>query len=133
MAESFEFDASAFLAGLKRGGDVARNAARDGMQAALLDLERRAKQRTPVDQGTLQRGIHARTNEIVVEEDRIEGVVATGAESSDYAIVQHEESLQHTHPVEGTYAAKYIEGPLKEMGPTYGRSMAAAVRGALGT
>lgn len=133
MAGAFEFDASEFLAGLKRGGDVARSAAADGMRTALLDLERRAKEKTPVDQGTLQRGIHARTTEIVVEDDRIEGVVATGAESSDYAIVQHEETLAHTHPVKGTYAAKYIEGPLRELGPTYGRSLAAAVRGALGT
>jgi len=128
----FEFDASDFFAGLRRGGQLARDAASKALTGALLDYERRAKEATPVDQGTLMRGIHARTNEIVVTEEKIEGIVATGAESSDYAITQHEDVLHHTHPVEGTYAAKFLEKPLKEMGQQYAQAVSDAVRGALG-
>lgn len=129
---SMEVDASEFLRGLDLANVAVRDAAARGMTEAMLDLERRAKEATPVDQGTLMRGIHARTNEIVAETDKIEGVVATGAESSDYAIVQHEDVLQHTHPVAGTYAAKYMEKPLKEMSGRYARGIADRVKERIG-
>lgn len=131
MSDYLTVSSGSFEQGLRLASEAAMAAARKAMTEAMLDLERRAKQATPVDQGTLQRSIHARVNEIEVTPDKIEGIVATGAEASDYAIKQHEDVLQHKHPRQGSYAAKYMETPLKEMTKTYAAAIAADVRAAL--
>lgn len=120
-----EFDSSGLQAGLASYRERVIAAAKQATEIALQDLERHCKDACPVDQGVLMRSIHA--GDVTVTEDEISGTISTGAESSDYAIVQHEDVLQHQHPRAGQYAAKYIENPLKEMAPRYNAYIGEAV------
>lgn len=98
-----------------------------------------ANDRVPVDQsgrkpgGTLQRSIVAHVDRIEATSAGVHGVIsAGGGEAGDYAIRQHEDVLHHTHPVEGAYASKYIEMPLKELDRVFPELLASQIMGMLG-
>lgn len=125
-------NASAFLRGLRLADARASQAAKRGMAKVLLHTERLAKEAAPVESGTLAGTIVADPRDIEVSPQAIVGTItAGGGEASDYAIVQHEMPLRHSHPHSGVYASKYVEGPLQQVAPKAGQVIAAEVRRAL--
>lgn len=98
------------------------DALEDATGKAAEDLQGRAQAAAPVDTGTLRASIH-------VEGPRVEGrsvtaLVATGGESSEYSIYQHEGTSR------GVPATKFIEGPLITMAPVYRAYLERAMRSA---
>lgn len=111
-------------------------------------LSAKISEAAPVKDGTLAAGIHVKS--IEVEGNSVVGTVSTGAESSDYAIPQHEGAGPHEirakdggalmwpgadHPVKvvhhpGNPATKYAEEPLNAFGPEFIAAMTAAARAA---
>lgn len=105
-----------------------------------------AQAAAPVDTGTLRASIHVEG--VSVGAASVEARVATGGESSHYAVFVHEGTGAHVirprngkalafggivvrsvnHP--GTRAYKFLEGPLLAGRPVYLAAMAAAARGA---
>lgn len=117
-------DASSFLRGLNLADIAAQRGARRGFALCLAHGEKLAKGYCPIDQsgkkpgGTLAATIAGDHRTIEVSGDKIEGkITAGGGEASDYAIKQHEDELNHTHPVAGTYASQYITKALAELAP----------------
>jgi len=122
-------DPTTFLKGLDLADKIVRRAAVKGMRQLAAAGEERAKVLVPIETGTLAGTIRS---EVSATETRVEGrIVAGGGEASDYAIVQHEAELHHTHPVEGTYASKYVETPIKELTPKAASFLAEKIRNEL--
>jgi hypothetical protein len=110
------------------------------------DLVAQAMAATPVDTGTLKASIHV--DDITVGALEVTARVATGGESSEYAIPVHEGSGPHIivprskkalafggivvksvhHP--GAAPNKYLEGPLLANRPVYVAAMRRAAAGA---
>lgn len=104
---------------------------------AAEDLQGRAQAVTPVATGTLKASIHVEGPDVGATS--VEARVATGGESSDYAIFVHEGTGPHVieartakalswpgadHPVKrvnhpGTQPHKFLERPLLTMTPVY--------------
>jgi hypothetical protein len=123
------FDASSFLKGLDLADRRVRAGGVRGMAMLLGRGEQRSKELVPVDTGTLAGTIVGDVQGIRADEKLIEGTLtAGGGEASDYAVRQHEEPLEHTHPEDGVYASKYIERPLKEISGIAASVMAAEIR-----
>jgi hypothetical protein len=113
---SDSFDASEFIKGLNLADVRVRKGDRRGVAKLLMHGERRAKELVPVLTGTLAGTIVGDVRGIQVSDQAVEGfLTAGGGEASDYAVIQHEVALNHTHPVAGCYASKYIERPLVEL------------------
>lgn len=94
----------------------------DAVGKAAEDLQGRAQAVTPVDTGTLKASIHVEgpTSGGMA----VEAKVATGGESSEYAIYQHEGTSR------GVPATKFLEIPLIEMSPVYRAYLEQAMRSA---
>ncbi len=91
------------------------------------DLAGKASDAAPYVSGTLSGSVHVESVEW--HGLRIVATVATGGESSDYAIIVHE-----GHRRDGSYEreagpSKFLEGPLIEHAPVYAEAMARAARG----
>jgi hypothetical protein len=86
---------------------------------AAEDLVGRSQAITPVDTGTLKASIHVEGP--TVSGNTAEARVATGGESSAYAIYVHEGTSRIA-------ARKYIERPLLEMTPVYREYLNQAAR-----
>jgi hypothetical protein len=115
----------------------AMEALASGVSKAAHDLEGRAKGVTPVDTGTLKGSIEA--HDPVAVGFTVTARVATGGESSAYAVYVHEGHFAvHGAPAGGigprnaTYVppVKYLERPLIEMAGVYEAFIAAAARSA---
>ncbi len=133
MPDGINFDPSAFLKGLDLADQRVRRGALRGMAKLLADGERRMKQAVPVETGTLAGTCVGDLQGIKADDQAVTGeLTAGGGEASDYAVVQHEEPMQHTTPYEGVYAAKYVEGPLKELAPIAAGVLADEIKGELG-
>ncbi|MCE5280209.1 MAG: hypothetical protein ABFD92_00055 [Planctomycetaceae bacterium] len=127
------FDASEFLRGLDMANERVQHGARRGFVLSLAHLERKCKEAVPVETGTLAGTIVGAASTIQITPDGVAGhVAAGGGEAADYAIRQHEEPMQHSHPRPGVYAAKFVEGPLKAEGPKCMEVVADEIRGQLG-
>ena len=109
--------------GLPRILALAKAAAAAGMMESAHKLEAKIKQAAPIEEGQLRGGVHP--NPATTGGNSVEVIVSTGAESSDYAIVQHEHT-EYMHPNGGQ--AKYVEEPLMRHGPDHLESVAGAVR-----
>jgi hypothetical protein len=131
MAEAI--DATGFLRGLRLADERVRRGAARGIQRLMGRVEKRAKDLAPILTGTLAASIHADYAGMTVTDQEVSGrVAAGGGESADYAIRQHEEPMHHTHPVEGTYASKYMEKAVTETAGQAGPVIAEEVRKELG-
>ena len=114
MARS-DINAVAFVRGLRLADSRVRKAARRGVAIELAKAEHRGKERCPIKTGTLSASITADIQGIQETADSITGTLtAGGGEAADYAVRQHEEPLHHTFPVDGVYASKFVEMPLRE-------------------
>lgn len=94
----------------------------DAVGEAAEDLQGRSQAAAPVRTGTLRASIHVEgptTSGMTVE-----AKVATGGESSEYAIFQHEGTSR------GVPATKFLERPLIEMTPVYRAYIEQAMRSA---
>jgi hypothetical protein len=124
------FDPSQFLRRLNFADQVVRRAALRAMRELMGHGERRAKELVPILTGTLAGTIRS---DVHLQGERLEGrILAGGGEAADYAIRQHEEPMQHTHPVEGHYASKYVEQQLNELVAKAGPFLAGEIKAALG-
>lgn len=90
-----------------------------GMRIVAEDLLGRAQREVPRDEGTLAGSGSA---SVEVHGDR---VVARVNFDTPYAKRQHED-VTLSHPKGGK--AKYLEGPLTEMGPRYARAIGEVVK-----
>lgn len=97
-------------------------AAQDAVGKAAEDLQGRAQSAAPVDTGTLRASIHVEGP--TSGGMSVEAKVATGGESSEYAIFQHEGTSR------GVPATKFLEIPLIEMAPVYRAYIEQAMRSA---
>jgi hypothetical protein len=112
------------------GTEVLEAKARAALKAAVTesaeDLVGKAQAVTPVDTGTLKSSIHvdsvsgAGSNGMTAT---YTATVATGGESSEYAIYVHEGTSR------GMPSFKYLEGPLIDNRPVYVEAIARAARG----
>jgi len=125
-----DFDASQFLRGLRLADAAVRRGAVRGVAKGLAHGERLGRQYCPVRTGTLAGTIVGDVAGIIATDTRIVGLLtAGGGEASDYALVQHEAVLHHA---DGTYAAKFIERPIKELKGKLGPVIAAEIRAEAG-
>lgn len=108
--------------GLPKMLALANAAAAAGVMESALRLEAKIKEAAPIQEGQLRGGVHP--NSATTGGNSVEVIVSTGAESSDYAIVQHEHT-EYAHPNGGQ--AKYVEDPLMGHGPDHLRSFANAM------
>lgn len=110
------------------------------------ELSKRQAAAAPIDEGTLAAGIHVK--DVSVGGTSVTATIATGAESSDYAVPQHEGSAPHVirakdggalnwpgaaHPVRqvnhpGNPPTKFMEDPLIAFGPEFVAKYAALAR-----
>lgn len=97
-------------------------AAQAALHEAAEDLVGKAQDVTPVDTGTLRASIHVES--VQASATKGEATVATGGESSEYAVFVHEGTSR------GVPAFKYIERPLIENAGVYRETMKRAVDGA---
>lgn len=126
---NLQLDAQQFLRGLNLAEARAQRGAKRGMALMLAHLERLSKAKCPVRMGTLAATISGDAKTIEVKTGSIEGrITAGGGEAADYAVVQHERELTHSFPQPGTYAAKFIEGPLVESAHLAGKVIAEEVK-----
>lgn len=88
---------------------------------AANDLQGRSQAITPVDTGTLKASIHVEGP--MISGNTAEARVATGGESSEYAIYVHEGTSRIS-------PRKFIERPLLEMIPVYREYINQAARDA---
>jgi hypothetical protein len=102
----------------------------EAVNQSAEDLVGRAMEATPVETGTLRASIH--TDGAEVAGDEVKAIVATGGESSAYAIYIHE-----GHRADGSHViraypggAKYLERPLIEGAAAYAEAMRAAAEAA---
>lgn len=127
-----EFNASAFIAGLRLADSRVRTAARRAVAIELARAEHRAKELCPIRTGTLSASIEADIQGIEVSDREVTGTLtAGGGEAADYAVKQHEDILHHTFPEDGVYASKYIERPLQEARQSLPQTVARECRSAL--
>lgn len=107
---------------LKRGADALESA----LDTAAEDLVGRAQAEAPVDTGTLRASIHVAggTRAGNASSRSRSRTVATGGESSEYAIFQHEGTSR------GVPATKFLEVPLLGMAPVYRAYLERAMRSA---
>jgi hypothetical protein len=136
---STELDASDFLAGLNLADQRVRRGAKRAVAILLAHGEKLAKDLCPVDQsgrkpgGTLMATIAGDARTIKDDGEAITGeLTAGGGEAADYTVKQHEQPLHHTHPRDGTYASKFIEGALKELNGLAADTIAQEVHKELG-
>jgi hypothetical protein len=123
------FDPSAFFDGLRKARALYSKGAKRGMAMLLAHGERRAKELTPVKSGTLAGTVVGDPASIKITDAEVSAALAAGGgEAADYAIVQHEAELHHTHPNEGTYAAKFIEKAVLELKAKAGPTLAASMK-----
>lgn len=114
--------------------------------AGAAELQKRSAAAAPVDEGTLGAGIHVAS--ITDTTTGTAAVVATGGESSDYAIPQHDGAGPHVieakngkalnwpgaaHPVRrvnhpGNPPTKFMEEPLLAFTPEFHAKHAAMMR-----
>lgn len=94
----------------------------DAVGKAAEDLQGRAQDVAPVDTGTLRASIHVEGP--TSGGSSVEAKVATGGESSEYAIYQHEGTSR------GVPATKFLEIPLIQMSPVYRAYLEQAMRSA---
>lgn len=98
-----------------------QHAIMEAVGKAAEDLQGRSQAVTPVDTGTLKASIHVEGP--MPSGNTVEARVATGGESSEYAIYVHEGTSRM-----GAY--KYIERPLLSMIPVYEKFISDAARDA---
>lgn len=98
-----------------------QQAVAEAVGKAAEDLNGRSQAVTPVDTGTLKASIHVEGP--TVSGNTAEARVATGGESSAYAIYVHEGTSRM-----GAY--KFIERPLLQMIPVYQKFISDAARDA---
>lgn len=99
-----------------------QKAAEDAVSKAAEDLVGRAQEAAPFKTGTLKGSIHA--EDPVTSGMTVTAKVATGGESSEYAIFQHEGTSR------GVPATKFLERPLITMAPVYLAYIQRAMRSA---
>ena len=87
-----------------------QQAIEEAIAKAAEDLQGRSQAETPVKTGTLKASIHVEGP--FSSGNTVEAKVATGGESSEYAIFVHEGTSRMA-------ARKYIERPLLQMIPVY--------------
>jgi len=124
MADSAEFDASEFVAGLRRGGEVVISAAAKATDVFAEQVIGDAQQITPVDKGTLQAS--GTTGEPTTFD--WQNIQKTVAFNTNYAAAVHEILTAH-HEVG---QAKFLEVTLRQSAPKYGPFVAGKVKDALG-
>ncbi len=98
-----------------------QQAVMDAVGKAAFDLQGKAQEKTPVDTGTLKASIHVEGP--FMSGNTAEAHVATGGESSEYAIYVHEGTSR-------IKAFKFIELPLLEEAPVYQEYISRAARDA---
>jgi HK97 gp10 family phage protein len=91
-----------------------------GVTQAAEDLVGKAQAAAPVETGTLRASIHVEGVEQSATE--VKAKVATGGESSEYALYQHEGTSR------GVPATKFLERPLIENRETYLKFIADAAK-----
>lgn len=123
------FDASEFLKGLDMALAAVKRGERRGMALMLAQTEKLAKEAVPIKSSTLGASIctDMPARFTVTDRECTGRIYAGGGEASDYSIYQHEETLHHTHPVDGTYPSKYIETPIKRLVPIFPEVMAGEI------
>lgn len=100
----------------------AMGALEDAVGKAAEDLVGRSQSAAPVDTGTLRASIHV--DGVERGGNSVTARVATGGESSEYSIYQHEGTSR------GVPATKFLEIPLIEMAPVYRAYIQRAMRSA---
>ena len=99
-----------------------QKAAEDAVVKAAEHLVGEAQTAAPFKTGTLKGSIHA--EDPVTSGTTVTAQVATGGESSEYAIFQHEGTSR------GVPATKFLEAPLIGMAPVYRAYIERAMRSA---
>jgi hypothetical protein len=112
-------EVSRILRTIRQVEDRTKGKIKNAIEDVLLDLQRRAIERAPIDTGDL-RG--SSSVEVVERNGMITGTIGF---NTPYAMKQHED-LTLNHPRGGE--AKYIEKPLKENEARYKQFVKDAVR-----